>query len=311
MIELKTHNIRPYEELCAALDKTDKVAYISATGTGKSYVGGKYIEEKGLEKETMILVPSDVIRANWKKLFPSIQIISYQATLSSMPDLTPYSLIVCDEMHHLGAEKWGEQFKRMADGYKGKILGMSATPIRFLDGRRDMAEELFDGNLVVGLELPEAIDQGILPTMTYHPVLFTLPNLKSRKVPYPETDQRTAHLVRKLDLLASKNCFQGILKKYMPPYEPHKVSVFVDSIPELKKVRKLVKETYPDAGHFIAHSGMNVQDIKTVIDDFKNADGLNFIYTVDLLNEGAHIEGVDVVVMFRKTDSPTVYLQQL
>mgnify|MGYP002869889254 CR=1 FL=1 len=188
---------------------------------------------------------------------------------------------------------------------------MTATPVRFLDQGRNMADELFDGNTVVGVELPEAIDQGILPTMTYHPALFSLPTLKSKKVPHPESDLRTAKLIHKLDLLASKNCFQGILKKYLSAEEPHKVAVFVDSIPELKKVQGLIEEIYPDAGHFIVHSQMTVTEIKRAISAFEGAEGFNLIYTVDLLNEGAHINGVDTVIMFRKTDSPIVYLQQL
>ena len=309
MIELKQHNIRPYEELCMALEEKDRVAYISATGTGKSFVGGKYVEEH--DGKTLILVPSDVIREGWKKILPDADVITYQSMLTGCPDLSSFSMLICDEMHHLGAERWGETFQTLTADFRGKILGMTATPVRFLDQARNMAEELFDGNMVIGVELPEAIDQGILPTMTYHPALFSLPTLKSKKVPHPETDQRTAKLIHKLDLLASKNCFQGILKKYLSPAEPHKVAVFVDSIPELKKVRGLIEEIYPDAGHFIAHSQMPGSEIKRIISDFESAEGFNLIYTVDLLNEGAHINGVDTVVMFRKTDSPIVYLQQL
>lgn len=311
MIALKQHNIRPYKELCKALEEKDKVAYISATGTGKSFVGGKYVEEHDGVDKTLIMVPSDVIREGWKKILPGANIITYQSLLTSFPDLSSLSLLICDEMHHLGAEKWGEQFQTMARGFPGRILGMTATPVRFLDQGRNMADELFDGNTVVGVELPEAIDQGILPTMSYHPALFSLPTLKSKKVPHPESDLRTAKLIHKLDLLASKNCFQGILKKYLSAEEPHKVAVFVDSIPELKKVQGLIEEIYPDAGHFIVHSQMTVTEIKRAISAFEGAEGFNLIYTVDLLNEGAHINGVDTVIMFRKTDSPIVYLQQL
>ena len=47
MIELKEHNRKPYEALREKLKSTDRCAYISATGTGKSYVGGKLIEDEG------------------------------------------------------------------------------------------------------------------------------------------------------------------------------------------------------------------------------------------------------------------------
>ena len=138
MIELKEHNIEPYNRLCEALEKNNKVGYESATGTGKSFVGGKYVEEHGLEDKTLVLVPSNVIRDGWKKMIPGINTMTYQSMLNLKGGLQKYSLIICDEMHHLGAEQWGQKFREMTDGFNGKMLGMSATPIRFLDNRRNM-----------------------------------------------------------------------------------------------------------------------------------------------------------------------------
>ena len=66
MIELREHNKKPYEELRARLKETPRCAYISATGTGKSYIGSKLIEDEGFK--ALILVPSLEIAKGWKEL---------------------------------------------------------------------------------------------------------------------------------------------------------------------------------------------------------------------------------------------------
>lgn len=308
MIELREHNVKPYHDLCAMLEDHDKVAYVSATGTGKTYVGGKYIEEHDLLDKTLILVPSDVIRKSWEKTLPGAHILSYQGMLRKKPDMEQYRLLICDEMHHLGAELWGEHYQEMIADYSGKIVGMSATPVRFLDNGRDMIEELFEGNRVTGIELPAAIEKGILPTMDYHVSFFSVPRsrLKSKKY-----DARTEKLTARLDVLESRNSVKNTLLENMPIGSDYKVSVFVNRVSELPNIKKCIEEIYPKAGHYIAHSKMKQHRVKEVFEAFKNHKGMAFIYTVDLLNEGAHVDGVNAAIMFRKTLSPNIYLQQL
>lgn len=48
-----------------------------------------------------------------------------------------------------------------------KLLGLSATSVRYLDGQRNMADELFDGNVANEMTLGEAIVRGILPAPKY------------------------------------------------------------------------------------------------------------------------------------------------
>ena len=55
--------------------------------------------------------------------------------------------IVLDEFHRCGAEMWGQGVQNLLDIYpEVPVLGLSATAIRYLDNRRDMSDELFDGN---------------------------------------------------------------------------------------------------------------------------------------------------------------------
>lgn len=308
MIELKEHNIKPYEALCRELEEHDKVAYVSATGTGKTYVGAKYIEEHGLIGSTLILVPSRVIRKNWKRIMPGIKVKSYQSLLTAIPDTSAYRLIICDEMHHLGAEKWGESFQQLLSGFRGKVLGMTATPVRFLDNGRNMVCELFEGNQVTGVDLPEAIEKGILPSFDYIAALYNLPTLHPKR--RSSGREVTEHLYRQLDVMENEFSFQKILTKHMKP-GIHKAAVFIPAISQIDEYMKVIQALYPDAVFAAVHSRMKTRDVKEELSRFEQSDKISFIFTVDLLNEGAHIDGVDTVIMFRKTESPNIFLQQL
>lgn len=307
MIELKEHNIRPYRELCEMLEKHDKVAYVSATGTGKSYVVGKYIEEHGLVDKTLVLVPSRAISDAWTELLPGLDVMTYHALKEDKELENKIEFIVCDEMHHLGAEQWGAAFFAVTQGFGGTIVGLSATPTRYLDNHRDMAEEIFKGNIVTGLELPEAISEGVLPCFEYITALYDLP---SRKPDESMRSRLTENLFHQLDVMSSKYSFQNILKKHLGN-GIYKIAVFVSRIDEIPQIKQMVQELYPSAGHYMVHSGMDRKTIDGTFSSFCEDGRLSFIYTVDMLNEGIHIDGVNVVVMFRKTESPTVYLQQL
>ena len=53
-MELYEHNLRPYEEL-KKLGAGDASIYVTATGTGKSYVAGKLIEDS--DKRVLVVTP--------------------------------------------------------------------------------------------------------------------------------------------------------------------------------------------------------------------------------------------------------------
>ena len=49
------------------------------------------------------------------------------------------SLVILDEMHRAGALSWGKAVKYVLhENNTAKVVGLSATPIRFLDNNRDM-----------------------------------------------------------------------------------------------------------------------------------------------------------------------------
>lgn len=57
---------------------------------------------------------------------------------------------------------WGQGVSALLSAYPSThILGLSATSIRYLDNQRDMADELFEGNVASEMTLGEAIVKGV------------------------------------------------------------------------------------------------------------------------------------------------------
>ena len=71
------------------------------------------------------------------------------------------------------------------------------------------------------------------------------------------------------------------------------------------------REVFPDAVHLDAHSKYSGKENAETYEQFESTDGDCFLYVVDILNEGIHLSGANVEIMFRRTRSPIVYLQQL
>ena len=164
------------------MERYGKAAIIHPTGTGKSYIAFKLIAD---HPDTVVLwiSPSEYIFKTQieglKKNDPdfsleNVHFFTYaklmcctEAQLAEIAGLEP-SYIILDEFHRAGAECWGESTVALLKLCpNAKLLGLTATNIRYLDNNRDMAEELFDGHIASEITLGEAIVRGILPAPKY------------------------------------------------------------------------------------------------------------------------------------------------
>lgn len=176
------HNARVYKAALAEMERYGKAAIIHPTGTGKSYIAFKLIAD---HPDTVVLwiSPSEYIFKTQieglKKNDPdfsleNVHFFTYaklmcctEAQLAEIAGLEP-SYIILDEFHRAGAECWGESTVALLKLCpNAKLLGLTATNIRYLDNNRDMAEELFDGHIASEITLGEAIVRGILPAPKY------------------------------------------------------------------------------------------------------------------------------------------------
>lgn len=322
-IVLLPHNDIVYDQLIKKLEQTDLICVISATGTGKSYIVAKLIQEHFANK-TLILVPTIAIESQWMELVGKTADIEtyakFSKRLKNFEDhyFYDYELIACDEMHHLGSNVWGEAFCYLKENTPAKIIGLSATPIRYLDNARDMAEELFEGNYVNGYSLSEAINNGILPTFQYVTACFQLEEkikeLKNR-INQQQLSKRKRDLciklISRLELsYKNKLMIKTIIGKHMPEGK-RKIIVFINSIDEFEGVKKSCEDWFEQTSIHVIHSKQNRNLNNANIARFEQDNAkISVLLAIDMLNEGVHTKA-DTIIMFRKTESPAVYFQQL
>ena len=181
-LRLFEHNEKAYHAAVRMMEQYGKAAIVHPTGTGKSYIAFKLIEDNP-EKVVIWLSPSEYIfKTQLESLkkndpgFPLSNVHFYtyaklmcctQAQLEKIAAQKPAYLIL-DEFHRAGAECWGESTVALLKLCpEAKLLGLTATNIRYLDNNRDIAEELFDCCVASDMTLGEAIVRGILPTPKY------------------------------------------------------------------------------------------------------------------------------------------------
>ena len=143
----------------------------------------------------------------------------------------------------------------------------------------------FDGNMVAGVQLPQAINDGILPTFEYITALYSVPQWKRR------TNSYTEKLYSRFDLISNEYSCRNILKKHLEGQEPFKAVVFVDAITAIPEAMDLCISVFPEAKHLSAHSRKGKEENLSTYTEFEGEEGNAFLYVVDILNEGIHLKG--------------------
>lgn len=317
MIELLGHNKETYERLCETLEDKNKCALVQATGTGKSYIAGKYIEEHA--RTALILVPTNAIADAWSELLngteQEVDIITYQAFAKEPDNYLEYDLVIADEMHHLGSDVWGKKFVgTYLQSENHRIIGLTATEIRYLDNSRDMAEEIFDNIRVDGCDLPTAINTGVLPTFKYVSSLYCDESdfdewkEKAGKIKDIKTQNE---LKGKLDVCIKNmvSVKQAVNENLTDDYK--KIIVFLNNVESKETALEMFKDVFPTANFYDVDYSKSRAENNSQIEKFKADGNRAVLFAVDMLNEGIHVKGTDCIIMFRKTVSPQVYLQQL
>ena len=185
-VNLLPHNEETYGRMIEMFKTDKRVGVVQPTGTGKSFLMLKWIEDH-IDEDIVVLSPSNVLFTQLYKYadqcnldISNVDMHTYQkldrAEHSSI-EMINANKIILDEFHRTGAEKWGESIDVLLDSHdKSEILGLTATPIRYLDKSKDMADEIFNNNLARYMTLGEAIEMGILPIPKYIPVWYDYNN---------------------------------------------------------------------------------------------------------------------------------------
>ncbi len=334
MIDLFEHNRKAYESAVAMLVDIGKAAVIHPTGTGKSFIGFKLCEDNP-DKVICWLSPSDYIfktqLENLKNASlgyepENIRFFTYAKLMfmgkDEIAEINP-DYIILDEFHRCGAEMWGQGVQNILNAYPDvPILGLSATAIRYLDNQRDMADELFGGNVASEITLGEAIVRGILNAPKYVLSVFSYQKdleRYERRVRGAQSavvrDAAEKYLDALRRALDKADGLDVIFDRHMDE-RTGKYIVFCANKEHMDEMQSYVSEWFSKVDkkpriYSVYTEDPNASKSFQAFKADNDNSHLRLLYCIDALNEGIHVDDVSGVILLRPTESPIIYKQQI
>lgn len=302
---LLPHNVKVYNELEEALLNDNCCCVVMGTGVGKTYVTSEYLNNHNLK--ALVVSPRASINKSWEKHTDRVETVTYQklANIYKDIDYSKYDLLICDEVHHIGAPTWGKPIKHLIDNKIIKVLGLTESSVRYTDGARDVAEEFFHGNIAKGEDVSSAIKKQILNPVTYVGAMYNSDGLKKTL-----RGKIQSRLYAKLNLVLNKTpTVQEVIRKNMPEGK-RKGIIFASTIEDINSAMEFMQSIYPNVEIKFVHSKRPASYNNEVFEWFKNTDE-GYVCSVDMISEGVHIKGVNTLIMLRRTESVNLFNQQL
>ena len=346
-LELQEHQQDAYNAVQKTYEQGNRAAVVIPTGCGKSFIALKLMKDNK-DKNILFLAPTIAIKNQMynyiakyivgeeptserpariiaKEHFPNLEIRLYQTLLKvSDENMEKYhaDIIIMDELHRTGAEKWGEKVNTLLEkNPNAKILGLTATPERM--DEQNVIDKLFEGNISYELTLVEALRRRILKSPQYVKCDYALGEyIEGLKEAIDScSDEKTkSELQKKVEQMRRiveeaegiPQLFKNNIQK-----KDGKYIIFCKDKEHMELLQSKVSEWFGEIDSkpetYSVYSGKterkNNEDIKKF--ETSKSEHLKLLFCVDMLNEGVHIEGVSGVIMARPTDSRIVYLQQL
>ncbi|MHC5202161.1 DUF3427 domain-containing protein [Myroides sp. LJL119] len=303
-----------------------KALLISATGTGKTYLSAFDVKNFKAKKVLFIVHRSNIASksmASFEKIigynidsttkihyglldkdnkdfdkdyiFSTVQTINRDDTLNRFAR-DHFDYIIIDETHRAAAKS----YQKILDYFTPKFfLGMTATPER--TDEQDIYG-LFDHNIAYEIRLNQALEADLLTTFHYYGISdFTIDGeLIDEKSDFNKLvdKARVEHILEKVNHY-STDCGQ------------YRALVFCSKVEEAESLAKIFnRKGYKS----LALSGKNTeaQRENAILSlESDQPDRLEFIFTVDIFNEGIDIPKVNLIVMLRATQSAIIFVQQL
>lgn len=308
---------------------------ISATGTGKTYASAFAMRELGY-KRVLFLVHRGQLARQTKKSYERVfnkkvsmglvgagyseydkdYVFATVQTLNRDEHLKKYrtdefDCIILDEAHHSSADT----YQKVMNYFKPKLwLGMTATP----DKRDDDIEgkniyEIFNYQIAYEIRLQQAMEENILCPFHYFGIsdvsMVDEKLLKSRKLTERDFnlltgDERVRHIIEQANYYG----YSGDRVKGL---------IFCSRIDESEEL----SAKFNAAGFrtIALNGGASEEERANAFEQLamdekdatENMQPLDYIFSVEILNEGVDIVEVNQVIMLRPTESPIVFIQQL
>lgn len=306
---------------------------LTRRGTGKTYASAFAMRELGF-KRVLFLVHRASLAVQAKKsyqrvfgstisvglvgagyheydrdyIFATVETLNRDVHLQ-MYDPAEFDCIILDEAHHSSANT----YQKVMNYFTPRLfLGMTATPDKRNDN--DSGEniyEIFNHQIAYEIRLQQAMEEDLLCPFHYFGItdLSVVQDTKSKNLSEEDfnklvCDERVKHVIEQSNYYG----YSG---------ERVKGLVFCSRNRECKELSKKFNELgYRTVALSGEDSEMVRQDaFERLAMDETNAAAdktpIDYIFSVDVLNEGVDIVEVNQVIMLRPTQSPIVFIQQL
>ena len=209
-----------------------------------------------------------------------------------------FDYIIFDEVHHIAADS----YRKILSRFKPKILlGLTATPER-MDGE-DITKD-FDGKISAEIRLDDALNNRLLAPFHYYGItdrvdLRTVPWRGGKYVIselskiYTSNDLRTGLILRKIE-------------EYLPNYSNVRALCFCVDVDHAKNMAAKFQLAGLKSAYLVSDNGAEREKWSRRLKEKK----INYLFVVDMFNEGVDIPEVDTILFLRPTESLTVFLQQ-
>jgi superfamily II DNA or RNA helicase/HKD family nuclease/SOS-response transcriptional repressor LexA len=302
-------------------EKKSKALIISATGTGKTFLSAfdaKAFNPKKLlfvvhrltiaknslktfrkvfgNNKSMGLYSGDKRELDCDFVFSTIQTISKFAHLETFAK-DHFDYIIIDETHRSGADS----YLRLLNYFEPKfLLGMTATPER-TDGNDIF--KLFDHNIAYEIRLNRAMEEEMLSSFHYYGVSDLV------------IDDKEIEKKSNFNLLISSERVNRIIEKatfYGSDNGITRGLIFCSRTSEAIELANLFNLK---GFKSIALTGKNSEEERARAIESLESDNINekldYIFTVDIFNEGIDIPKINQIIMLRPTESSIIFIQQL
>ena len=305
----------------------NKALIISATGSGKTYLSTFAIKEFAAKRVLFIVHRENILNAaihSYAKVFPQLNsgkltgelkqfesdfIFASLQTLQKDEYLYQFEVdyfdyIVIDEVHRAGSDGYQKILKHFRPKF---LLGMTATP-----ERSDSFDiyQIFDHNIAYEIRLNEALGENLVCPFHYFGISELIVNNNYlndyscfNQVNYSD---RVGHIIANLKLYGhgGSDKVRGLIFVSR-----------VEEVHELSRHFNLVgyKTLSLSGVHDDSYRENAIQLLanKPYDANGKSQEYLDYIFSVDIFNEGIDIPCVNQIVLLRPTQSAIVFIQQL
>lgn len=301
-----------------------KALLISATGTGKTYASAFALRDDNPKKALFLVHREQIAKqaiASYRRVFGNTKVFGllsgnekdYEAEylFSTMQMMTKpevlarfakdeFQTIIIDEAHRVGASS----YQNIMEYFKPVFwLGMTASPERTDNYDVYLA---FDHNIAYEIRLQQALEEDLLCPFHY----FGITDLQ---IDGETVDEETG--LRDFNKLTSDDRVNYVIEQmqyYGYSGDRVKGLIFCSS----KEEAHILSNKFNARGYrTLALTGKDSQEkreeaIERLVTN-EEENRLDYIFTVDIFNEGVDIPEINQIIMLRPTESPIVFVQQL